>query len=400
MDLRSENPYFLLKDGLLNTYPSLQKNITVDIAIIGAGITGALSAWHLVNAGFNVAILDRRHAGMASTSASTGLLQYEIDTPLHVLIKKIGESAAVRSYELARYAIYRLQEISKELPADCEFEFKPSLQYASFKKHIGKIAEEFSLRKKHGFNVEWLTETDIRKLFGFSAPAGILSADGGQLNPYRFTHGLLTHGQSKGLKVFDNTRVTSIDHLKQTVLLKTSTGCTVNAKKLIMAGGYESQNYLSKKIENWSSTYAIISEPFPDKKIWYRNALIWETAIPYLYLRCTKDNRIIIGGLDDDFSNAPTRDNHLPAKAKLLQEKFCNLFPHIKFKTDFQWAGTFAGTKDGLPYIGAVKERPNTFFVLGYGGNGITFGLVAAEILTSILLGKQNADAGIFSFDR
>ena len=94
MDLRSENPYWLLKNGLINTYPSLQKNIKADIVVIGAGITGALTAWYLCNAGFNITVVDKRHVSMGSTSACTGLLQFELDTPLHELLKKVGASNA------------------------------------------------------------------------------------------------------------------------------------------------------------------------------------------------------------------------------------------------------------------------------------------------------------------
>ncbi|WP_315822235.1 FAD-dependent oxidoreductase [Paraflavitalea speifideaquila] len=81
MDLRSDKPYALLKHGLGHVYPSLRKDQKADVAIIGAGITGALVGWHLLQKGIQPVIIDRRHAGMGSTAASTSLLQYEIDTP-------------------------------------------------------------------------------------------------------------------------------------------------------------------------------------------------------------------------------------------------------------------------------------------------------------------------------
>lgn len=76
------------------------------------------------------------------------------------------------------------------------------------------------------------------------------------------------------------------------------------------------------------------------------------------------------------------------------------MFPDLSFKVDFSWAGTFAETEDGLPYIGSIKQLPNTYFALGYGGNGITFSQIAAEILSDLLLGVKNKDAKIYSFDR
>src|SRR5688572_15752396 len=100
MDLRSHYPYWLLRHGILHTYPSLVKNISTQVVIMGGGISGALTAWHLQQAGFDVVLVDRRHIGMGSTAASTALLQYEIDTPLHKLIDKVGEKNAVKSYLL------------------------------------------------------------------------------------------------------------------------------------------------------------------------------------------------------------------------------------------------------------------------------------------------------------
>ena len=146
------------------------------------------------------------------------------------------------------------------------------------------------------------------------------------------------------------------------------------------------------------TTYAIISEPFDTKKFWYRNVLIWETAQPYLYLRTTRDNRILVGGKDDDFSAAYKRDIALPKKVNILEKEFASLFPDLNFKTDFGWAGAFASTKDGLPYIGTIPQRSNTYFALGFGGNGITFSVIAANIIRDLIKEKTNADAEIFSF--
>jgi glycine/D-amino acid oxidase-like deaminating enzyme len=177
-------------------------------------------------------------------------------------------------------------------------------------------------------------------------------------------------------------------------------GCQVQAKKLVIACGYESLQYLPKKIEKLSSTYVILSEPLPDQDFWYKNSLIWETANPYLYLKVTPDNRILVGGRDSDFQNAVKRDALLKTKAHQLETAFKKLFPHIPFKTDFQWAGTFSSSKDGLPYIGSIAERPNTYFALGYGGNGITFSLLAAQIISKIMTGKKRPDDGAFDFIR
>jgi glycine/D-amino acid oxidase-like deaminating enzyme len=400
MDLRSHYPFWLLKHGIVKTYPSLNESVQADVVVMGAGITGAIVAYYLCRAGFKVTIVDKRHIGQGSTAASTCLLQYEIDTPLHKLIDIVGESRAVRSYELCLQAIHKLNRIASNF-TDVEFVARPSFQFASFKKDIKDLEKEYTLRQIHGISkIEWLETTEIKEKFSFTAPAGILSHDGAQMDAYRLTHSLIHSAMRNDLRVYDGTEVINIKHNKRSVQLKTNAGCTITARKLIICCGYESQRYIPKRVEELYSTYAVISEPFEQGKFWYKNSLIWETARPYLYLRTTTDNRILIGGKDDKFYNPDKRDAKLPLKTRQLRQTFNKLFPAINFKPDFEWAGTFCNTKDGLPYIGPIHQRPNTYFALGFGGNGITFSEIAAGIITDLLSGKQNKDAAIFSFTR
>jgi glycine/D-amino acid oxidase-like deaminating enzyme len=100
MDLRSGHPFWLLKNGLLSIYPSLRENITCDVAVIGAGITGALTAYYLAREGVDAVVIDRRAVATGSTAASTALLQHAADTELVDLVEMVGEAAAVRSYRL------------------------------------------------------------------------------------------------------------------------------------------------------------------------------------------------------------------------------------------------------------------------------------------------------------
>lgn len=400
MDLRSDYPYWLLRKGIIRSYPSLSHSVNTDIAIMGGGISGALTAWYLTNAGINTLLVDRRHIGMGSTAASTSLLQYEIDVPLYELIDKVGEKNATRSYLLCRDAIHTLAGIADKLKAKDIFKKKPSFQFASYLKDIKPLEKEFSLRQKAGFSLSWLDEKEIRDKYGFSKPAGILSEDGAEANAYELTHALLENCIAKGLKVYDHTEVTKIRHHKKGIELLTADGKKIKARKLVIACGYESQQYIPQKVQELNSTFVVISEPHDQKDLWYKNSLIWETDRPYLYLRTTSDNRIIVGGKDIPSSNPLKRDRLLNTKAKALEKSFAKLFPSIPFRTDFKWAGSFAATKDGLPYIGSIDERPHTFFALGFGGNGIMFSLIAAEIICDILEGNKNKNEELFSFNR
>jgi glycine/D-amino acid oxidase-like deaminating enzyme len=400
MDLISEHPYWLIRNGIPHTYPSLQKDISADVAIIGTGISGTLAAYQLAQAGMDVVQLDRRHAAMGSTIASTSLLQYEIDTPMHVLAKKMGERSALRCYQLCLDAIYQLKDICKPFSQKIGFHIRPSLQYASFKKDIGPLRTEYELRKKHGFKLIWLRSEEIRQLYNMHADAAILSEDAAELDVFLATHHLLQACVRIGARVFDNTNVISIVSHKKGITLHTDTGHVVKAKKLIMACGYETLNYIPDKIAKLYSTYALVTEPVDEKYLWHQRSLIWETSMPYLYLRFTDDNRILIGGKDDPFYNPQKRDAAIRKKSGQLIAAFSKRFPDIPVRADFRWAGTFAGSADGLPYIGSVPQWPHTYFALGFGGNGITFSMIAASMITDLILGKKNSDIALFSFAR
>jgi len=400
MKLSSGYPLSLIKNGLVFSYPKLDKDIKTDVLVLGGGISGALAAHYLIQEGIDCALVDARTIGLGSTCASTSLLQYEIDTPLHQLIELVGEKNAVRSYKLGCSAITKLAALAKKTGMK-DFEMKKSLYCAAYKKDISFLKKEFEIRKKHGIKVHYFDEEKLFQQFGFSSPGGILSDLAATTDTYLLTHRLLQYNIHKGLTVYDRTPVVSIRHNRYDVQLKTSEKYLITAKKMVYATGYEVVDFISKPIVKLTSTYAIASETFNSPvKFGKTDAVIWNTAKPYLYWRATNDNRIVIGGRDEEFFSHIKRDKLIPQKTKQLQKDFKKMFPSIPFKTEFSWAGIFGSTKDGLPFIGTYKNLPNSFFALGFGGNGITFSQVAGEIIASLIRGKKNKDVDIFSFER
>src|SRR6476620_11260484 len=115
MDLKSGYPLWPVVDGLIATYPHLDGDARCDVVVLGAGISGALVAFHLAEAGFDVMVLDRRDVGWGSTAASTAILQYEIDVPLTELAGLVGVEHAVRAYVACRDAIGKLGTLAERI---------------------------------------------------------------------------------------------------------------------------------------------------------------------------------------------------------------------------------------------------------------------------------------------
>jgi glycine/D-amino acid oxidase-like deaminating enzyme len=400
MNLTTGYPYALINNGLPAHYPKLEQSIKTDVVIIGGGISGALSAYHLINAGIECILVDARTVGLGSTSASTSLLQYELDTPLCELEKQIGYQQASRAYTMCAEAIDGLAAIAKKINFSA-FEKKQSLFFAAYKKDKKLMQDEFSIRKKAGFDVQLLNDEQINKHFGFHAPAAILSSKAAATDAYLFTHALLADGIKKGLAVFDRTDILKIGYKKNGATLTTANGHIINAKKIVNATGYEITEFIEKKIITLHSTYALASEHIDSAlTVFKKNTLLWNTADPYLYMRSTKDNRIIVGGRDEDFYSPAKRDRLIKKKTALLKNDFMKLFPGFEFNPEFSWTGTFGSTKDSLPYIGTYSKTPHTYYALGFGGNGITFSFIAAQIITDMIKGRKNRDAVLYAFNR
>jgi glycine/D-amino acid oxidase-like deaminating enzyme len=400
MDLVSPQPFWLLKNGLLSGYPSLKADVRCDVVVLGGGISGAFVAESLTRAGMDVVVIDKRDVGAGSTSASTALLQYEIDTQLTDLTEQIGQRDAERAYRVCHDSIDAIERLVDELRVECVFQRKRSAYLAVKDSEEAALRDECAARQAAGIAVEYLDAAEVAARFSFSRPAALISEQAAQLDAHRLTHALLASAKAHGARIFDRTRVEEVEPEEHGVRLKTDRGCVVRATHAVFATGYESQEFLPRRVLRLKSTFALASEPLTAFPGWWEQCLIWETARPYLYLRTTDDGRALVGGEDDPFRNPNRRDRLVDKKTDRLAERFREMFPSIELTVDYRWAGTFGETKDGLAYIGAIRQMPHCHFALGFGGNGITYSIVAAEIIRETLAGRTHPDAHLFRFDR
>ncbi|SDQ10635.1 Glycine/D-amino acid oxidase [Chryseobacterium soldanellicola] len=401
MDLKSNEPFWLLKNGLVASYPSLKSDQECDVLIIGGGITGSLIAHQMIKDGCKTIIIDKREICNGSTSATTSMLQYEIDVPLYELIEKIGEKGAVESYKACSKSIDDLEKLTKEIKSRAGFKRKQSLYFAAKKKDVSWLIKEYEMRKKFGFEVKWMEPEDIEEKFTLqNTYGGILSKQGASVDAFKFAHELLRFNIKKGLKVFDKTEMKSVKYFRGYNLALTEDGFSIKAKKIIYCVGYESKNMIKEHFVDLKSTFATVSEIDVDIFKNIEQTLIWNTDDPYIYMRTTDDNRLLIGGGDEDFVNPEKRDGMLNKKEKEILRTLKRIKPDFKFYTDFVWAGTFGETKDGLPYIGEHESFKNSYFVLGFGGNGITFSVTGMEMASAFMKNKKHKLSQYFKFGR
>jgi glycine/D-amino acid oxidase-like deaminating enzyme len=401
MDLKSGYPFWAIKNGLMHAFPQLQKDIACDVAVIGGGISGALIANELAQNGHDVAVFEQRDIGWGSSSASTALLQYEIDTPMTDLAKWYGEDDAVLAYRACADAIPMLQALSAEV-RDVDFGRMYSLYYASRRQHVPAMREELALRRKHGFAVSWLDPTELHRDYGIKAPGAMLSELAARIDPYRMAYRLFTRLEKRGTGVFDRTPIERIDATARGVTLRTTDGVEVKAAHAVFATGYASQKWLDQRVARNRSSYAFITDPLNKGKLRaLADTMVWESARPYLYMRSTGDGRLLVGGEDDSIDIPIRRDARVDKKARKLVKKVSRAIPDLELVPAFAWAGTFAETEDGLPFFGAHPQHgPRVQFAMAYGGNGISYSMAGAPLIRALIERRRHPLASLFSFDR
>jgi glycine/D-amino acid oxidase-like deaminating enzyme len=399
--LRSSEAYWLLRNGIGDANPNLAESLACDIAIIGAGITGALVADALIETGLRIVVLDSRDIAQGSTAASTALLQYEIDTHLTDLTRVLGAERAMRAYRACVQSFAALEARIPELLASSAYERRPSLYLAADEKDVPALQSEIAARRDIGIRCEWLDAIALRDRFGCRRPGAILSPLGAQLDPFRLTRALFAANVRHGVRLFARTRVTQIEEGADTLRVSTSHGPVVTAAHVVVCAGYESLGFLPDGYADIHNTFALVTEPLERRERADRLPLIWESDRPYLYLRGTPDGRLAVGGADLPFKNAIARDVLLPGQVGKLTEKYENLFGEPLPPIAYAWAGSFAETADGLPLIGRVKGmNPRLQFALCYGGNGTTYAVHAGAMIRAGIEGGGHILDDVFGFER
>lgn len=398
--LHSGAPFWLVKNGIRDEGTPLASDAVTDVAIVGAGLTGAFLADALTACGLDVAVLDRNEPGAGSTGASTALVMYDLDVGLVDLMATIGEDDATRVYRSSQRAVGTLAHTALAL-GGCGFEARDSLYLASTAGAVASLEHEATVRRRLGFPASFLDRQEVATRFGIEAQHGALvSGQAAQLDPIRLTHALLQRATRRGASIASQTEVAGVTATRRGVVVHTTRGVDLRARQVVFATGYEVPPELPKDLVRLRCTYALASERSETVPAWLDRALLWETKRPYLYLRASGDGRLLAGGEDLPFKGAALRDRLLPSRIERLERAVDRVLPDLRLRTAFAWAGTFAETIDCLPIIGRHPRHERVFVALGYGGNGMTFSALAARLIADALIGRPDADGRLFAPDR
>jgi glycine/D-amino acid oxidase-like deaminating enzyme len=367
-------------------------------------VTGAAVAWRFAEAGLRVALVEGRRIGRGSTAASTALLMQEPDEDFTALARRYGQLRARRIWELSREATHELIATLHRLDIRCDLQLRDSVYWAATASHARALRAEHRLRARAGLRAAWLEGAALRRTIGFEAAAAIRTRGNAQLDPYRACIGLMRAAASAGAHVFERSPVTAIVPSKRDVVVRCAHG-TVRASRAIVATGYATPYFkpLDARFRMFT-TYVVATRrltPAERRRIGLNQVMLWDMERPYHYARWTPDHRLFFGGGDRPLVPERLRRKALRAGTQAVHEMLVRLYPSLAdVPLEYAWEGLFATTPDGLPYIGPHRRYGRQLFALGYGGNGMTFGFLAARLLLEWYRGNRSSDHELFAFSR
>lgn len=393
-------PIFTSINKVPTQYPYLTEDIEAEVLIIGGGVTGAICSYYFAKNNIDTVVLEKGRIAHCSTSVTTSLLQYELDSRLVELSGSTTLENAIRSYELGVIALDEIAKFIDEYGNKCDYIKRDTLFYTSKTIEEKEIKEEYDLRKENNFKVEFIDEKN--NPFSFDVKAGIIGKDGGaEIDPFKYTHHLLEIVTNLGGRVYENSEAVKVEYFDDYVEVETIYGHKVKAKKIIVATGYNTRLFTARNFAQKSTTYNIATKPVNSIEGWKDKVLIRDNEQVYNYLRTTHDNRLIIGGEDVNFIPEINNDKISEEKYRILEQRLKTMFPEINdIQVEYKYRGCFASTPDNLGFVGSDPVKSNLWYCLGYGANGILFAILGGIMLSKLYKGEKCEDMDLFKVDR
>lgn len=362
-------------------YPKAEGTIHAEVAVVGANITGMVSAYLLHKSGHKVVVVERNETGYGETSFSTGFLTYATDIYLTELCENFGEKKAKAIWDAGNTAIDLIEKIVKEENIECEFKRVSQYLFTNEKEDLELLQKEVFKARKLGFPIEY---KDCRNCLDFESEAFIEFPNQAKFNPTKFVLKLGEILSARGVKIFEHSNVREIKNSegKTNLLLKNAEIICDNVVLATHTPFTEPVKIEAMKLIPYI-TYVIEAEVEHGK---IDEGLYLDTNDPYHYLRIDQINedtdRLILGGEDNKVGEKRSSNPH-----DNLENWLNKLIPDLKYKIIRKWSGEIFESGDEVPLIGKINKTQ--LIGTGFAGNGLTFGTVTAMFASDYVNGKK-----------
>ena len=366
-----------------DNYYELKENREVDVLIIGGGITGISTAYHLSKSNLNICVVEKNNIASGITSKTTGKLTYLQGLIYSNIANFYSKEVAKKYYDSQKEAIKLVEDIIEENNIDCNFTKQKSYLFASFKEEIEKIKKEKTLLEEFGVKVNEIKTLpiDIHSYYGISV------TDTAYFHPVKYVNELAKICSLRKVKIFENTNICELKKIDNGYICYTTNNKKIIAKKVICACNYPFFLFpyffpIKGHIER---SYISASKVDENKDVSGINTL--NNATSFRFYKNNKNKYLIyLKGSHNLAFKYNIKDNFKP---------LINDLQRMNLNSDYLWCNEDIITNDYLPYIGEIDSF--LYIATGYNTWGMTNGSIAGKILSDILLNKENKYIELFN---
>ncbi|MFT4715696.1 MAG: gamma-glutamylputrescine oxidase [Paracoccaceae bacterium] len=367
-------------------HPTAQGDLKCDICVIGGGFTGLSSALHLAKKGFDVVLLDAHRVGWGASGRNGGQMAGGQRVDQDELEKLVGLDHARELWQLSLDSVALVHSLINAHDIDCGF--KPGILHADHKAKFvaGSHAYVDKMRDQYGYEgLRFVDRAEMREMIGTGAYfGGSLDSGSGHLHPLNFALGLAKAAISAGVRIFDQSRVTDIEH-KSPAIVHTS-AAKITADFVVMGcNGYVGE--LESKVANNVmpiNNYILATEPLSDdlaSELIRDDVAVADSKFVINYYRLSQDKRLLFGGTESYRYRFP-KDIGAAVSKPMLE-----IYPQLKnARIDYAWGGTLGVTMNRMPHF--ARLAGNILSASGFSGHGVAMGTLAGRIMADAVAGQ------------
>jgi glycine/D-amino acid oxidase-like deaminating enzyme/nitrite reductase/ring-hydroxylating ferredoxin subunit len=375
------------QSGQIRSKPSLKADTSADVCIVGAGIAGLSTAYHLALAGKNVVVLDDGKIGGGQTMVTSAHIASILDRRYYEIEASRGRDAARLAAQSHVTAIQAIESTVQREDLDCDFQRLDGYLFVPPGESPDVLDSEFDAVQRTG-------AIEVQRVHrapwpDFDTGPALRFAQQAQFHPIKYMKGLVAAIHRLGGRIHCKTHVTQIEGGEQ-ARITTSHGPIVTAHDVIVATNTPINDLFALHTKQAPYMTYVICARLPADAV--PDGLFWDTANPYHYVRLQRDEEspthayLLVGGEDHKTGQADDGANRFLRLEHWARERF----PRIE-SVPFHWAGQVMESIDGLAFIGRnPSDKENVFVVTGDSGMGMTHGTIAGLLLRDLILGKEN----------
>ena len=373
-------------------YPQVTNEIKTNVVIVGAGMTGILTAYLLSNySDLDIVLVDSDKVFHGASGYTTAKITAQHHIIYNKLIHYFGEEQT-KLYASANYkAVDFIEKLIRELNINCNFTRLPSFVYTQKNSFKQLLEKEANALDRIGLDCNLIESLNLP----LETICGIKLDNQAQFHPTLFLSKILEQLESTKVRIFENTTIIDLKEAKKCALL-TSTNNYIAAEKVIITSHYPFYDGLSFYFSRLIPKKSYIVASKLDTNI--PEGMFISAENPIRSFRTTDYNNqkmLLVGG-----------DNHFTGHGTDLISHYESLtsFSRDVFQTSdvlYKWSTEDYGTLDGIPYVGKLnKTSTNVYVATGYNKWGMTNSVVASQLLTDTILEKENPLTDLYSPSR